>query len=251
MSYTVQKLAELSGVTVRTLHHYDEIELLKPSFYGSNNYRYYEKEQLLLLQQILFYRELGMPLDDIKRIMGSSDFNKLTALNTHKKTLYKELVRIKNMIKTIEKTINHLKGENKMKEKELFYGLDSPKQKMYEKYLIEKGVCAEEQIKTSREKAKTMDWDTIKKGWDKLFKDYTDAIQRNLSAASPEAQKIARKHFEHLNTYFNVHTKEMFAGLTQQYRSHPNWDKMFHKYHPKLQDFVCEAMLIFAERDLS
>lgn len=251
MSYTVQKLAELSGVTVRTLHHYDDIGLLKPAYYGSNNYRYYEEEQLLTLQQILFYRELGMPLDDIKRILEAGDFNKLNSLKSHRKTLNEELDRIKTMIKTIEKTINHLEGKTKMKDEELFFGLDSPKQKKYEKHLIEQGVCTEVEIKAHREKAKSMDWDTIKKGWDKLFKDYTDAIQRNLSAASPETQKIVRKHFEHLNTFFNVNSKEMFVGLTQQYRSHPDWDKMFHKYHPKLQDYVCEAMLIFADRELS
>lgn len=65
MPYTVNKLAKLSGVSVRTLHFYDEVGLLKPAYYVENNYRYYEEEQLLLLQQILFYRELGFQLNDI------------------------------------------------------------------------------------------------------------------------------------------------------------------------------------------
>jgi DNA-binding transcriptional MerR regulator len=60
MQYTVNKLAKLSGVSPRTLRFYDEIDLLKPSFYGDNQYRYYEEEQLLMLQQILFFRELGL-----------------------------------------------------------------------------------------------------------------------------------------------------------------------------------------------
>jgi DNA-binding transcriptional MerR regulator len=68
MAYTVNKLAKLSGVSVRTLHFYDEIGLLEPAYYGDNNYRYYEEEQLLMLQQILFFRELGFPLIDIQRI---------------------------------------------------------------------------------------------------------------------------------------------------------------------------------------
>jgi len=69
LSYTVKKLSELSGISIRTLRWYDEVGLLKPSYYGSNGYRYYEKEQILKLQQILFYRELDLHLDDIKRFV--------------------------------------------------------------------------------------------------------------------------------------------------------------------------------------
>ncbi len=67
MSYTVKKLSKLSGISIRTLRFYDRIGLLRPAFYGENNYRYYEEEQILMLQQILFYRELGFPLSDIQR----------------------------------------------------------------------------------------------------------------------------------------------------------------------------------------
>ena len=70
MKYTVNKLAKISGVSSRTLRFYDEIDLLKPAFYGDNQYRYYEEEQLLMLQQILFFRELGFPLNDIQRIIS-------------------------------------------------------------------------------------------------------------------------------------------------------------------------------------
>jgi DNA-binding transcriptional MerR regulator len=69
MAYTVKKLAKISGISIRTLRFYDEIGLLKPAYYGENNYRYYEEEQVLILQQILFYRELGFPLKDIHRII--------------------------------------------------------------------------------------------------------------------------------------------------------------------------------------
>lgn len=252
MTYTVKKLAELSGVTVRTLHHYDQIGLLQPAYHGDNNYRYYEEEQLLMLQQILFYRELDIPLDDIKRILESSEFSKVKALNGHKKVLKMEFDRIKQMIKTIDKTINHLEGKTKMADEELFYGLDSPKQKKYEKYLIEKGVCTEDEIKASREKAKNIDWDVIKKRWDQLFKDYVDAIQKNLSPASPEVLKIVRRQFE-LLTDINANSppsKEHFIGLTEQYHSHPDWFKMFNKYHPNLLEFLCKAMKVFADRKL-
>src|ERR1700733_7611231 len=108
MAYTVNRLAKLSGVSVRALHFYDEIGLLKPAYYGENNYRYYEEAQLLMLQQILFYRELGFPLNEIQRIVSGSDFDKIEALNSHKQVLKNSLDRTHTLLKTIDKTISHL-----------------------------------------------------------------------------------------------------------------------------------------------
>src|ERR1700758_607616 len=99
MAYTVNKLAKISGISIRTLRFYDEIGLLKPAYYGDNSYRYYEEEQLLMLQQILFYRELSFPLNDIQRIVSSDDFNKIDALNSHKQVLVQNLDRTKKLIK--------------------------------------------------------------------------------------------------------------------------------------------------------
>ena len=103
MPYTVNKLARLSGVSSRTLRFYDEIGLLKPAFYGENQYRYYEEEQLLMLQQILFFRELGFPLSDIQRIIACDDFNKIESLNMHKSLLQSSLEKTETLIKTIDK----------------------------------------------------------------------------------------------------------------------------------------------------
>ena len=87
---TVKQLSRLAGITQRTLHYYDEIGLLKPSRIGVNGYRYNGEDAVLKLQQILFYRELGMPLDEIKKIMGRLDFEILTALENHKTELSKK-----------------------------------------------------------------------------------------------------------------------------------------------------------------
>jgi DNA-binding transcriptional MerR regulator len=122
MSYTVKKLAKLSGVSIRTLRFYDSIGLLKPAYYGDNNYRYYEEEQILMLQQILFYRELGFPLNDIQRIISSDDFNKIDALISHKQILAQSLERTKKLLKTIDQTIAHLRGKITMRDEELFVG---------------------------------------------------------------------------------------------------------------------------------
>ncbi len=124
MAYTVKKLSELSGVTVRTLHFYEEIGLLKPAYYGSNGYRYYEEKELLQLQQILFYKELGFSLKQIQKVVGKSDFDQLAALYSHKSALTKEWEKIGVLLKTIDKTIKHLKGKKKMKDKEMFDGFN-------------------------------------------------------------------------------------------------------------------------------
>lgn len=122
MSYTVKKLAKLSGISIRTLRFYDTIGLLKPAYYGDNNYRYYEEEQILMLQQILFYRELNFSLNDIQRIISSNDFNKVDALISHKQILSQSLDRTRKLIKTIDQTIAHLRGKITMHNEELFSG---------------------------------------------------------------------------------------------------------------------------------
>ena len=107
MAYTVKELAKISGVTVRTLHFYDEVGLLKPAYYGSNGYRFYEEDQLLLLQQILFFRELGFDLKQIQKILGRTEFDKIAALTSHRQALEKDLARTSKLIKTIDKNAYH------------------------------------------------------------------------------------------------------------------------------------------------
>jgi DNA-binding transcriptional MerR regulator len=122
MAYTVKQLALMSGVTVRTLHFYDEMALLKPAYTKPNGYRIYEEPQLLMLQQILFYRELGFELKRINEILSRRKFEKLAALKSHRQILEKNVTRTRTLIETIDKTVSHLKGTKKMKSEELFKG---------------------------------------------------------------------------------------------------------------------------------
>ncbi len=122
MAYTVKQLAVMSGVTVRTLHFFDEMELLKPAYTRANGYRIYEEPQLLMLQQILLYRELGFELKRIKEILSQRKFEKVAALRSHREVLGKNVSRTRTLIDTIDKTISHLKGTKKMKNEELFMG---------------------------------------------------------------------------------------------------------------------------------
>lgn len=122
MAYTVKKVAAMSGVSVRSLHFYDETGLLKPAYIGANGYRFYEERELLILQQILFYRELGFELKQIKEILGRADFKKVSALQSHQEVLRNKLARTRELIETIDKTIQHLNGETKMTSEEMFAG---------------------------------------------------------------------------------------------------------------------------------
>src|SRR6476646_396981 len=98
MANTVKQVAAMSGVSVRTLHFYDEIGLLKPAYIGANGYRFYGKPELLTLQQILFYRELGFELKRIKRFIGRRDFEIVAALQSHRKVLQKDVARTRRLI---------------------------------------------------------------------------------------------------------------------------------------------------------
>src|SRR5262245_33795833 len=169
MAYTVKQVSAMSGVSVRALHFYDEVGLLKPAYVGANGYRFYEAAQLLTLQQILFYRELGFELKQIKKILSRPDFDKIAALESHRKLLHKNLSHTRKLIRTIDKTIEHLKGTKKMKNKELFSGFDPEQQARHEQYLIDRyGEGMRESIEKSKRRVK--DW--TKSDWEKSGKNF-------------------------------------------------------------------------------
>lgn len=122
MAYTVKQVARMSGVSVRTLHFYDETDLLKPAHTGQNGYRYYEEPQLLALQQILFYRELGLELRQIRPLLGRPDFEQVDALHSHRNALEERLARTRKLLETIDHTIDHLNGTKLMSNEQIFAG---------------------------------------------------------------------------------------------------------------------------------
>lgn len=252
MSYTVNKLAKLSGVSVRTLHFYDEIGLLKPAYYGENNYRYYEEEQLLLLQQILFYRELGFSLNEIREILSSKSFDKIRALSSHREILVKNLDRTKDLIKTIDNTIQHLRGDVTMKHKDLYYGFNSEKQKAHEKYLVDEGIITQEFLDESHKKVKN--WTDAEKNafiqeGETIMQALIESMKNKLSTSSDEVQSIMHRHYTWLERSWTP-TKETYVGLIDLYET-PHFRTFFDQRHPELLSFIQSAMRVFAERQLS
>src|SRR4051794_9727174 len=111
MTYTVKQLAGLSGVSIRTLHHYDDTGLLKPDARSQAGYRLYGETELLRLQQILFFRMLGLPLREIHKLLDAPDFDTLEALTQHRAALVQRGQELETMLATVDKTIKKLKGE--------------------------------------------------------------------------------------------------------------------------------------------
>lgn len=252
MRYTIKQLAKISGVSTRTLRFYDEIGLLKPAFYGDNQYRYYQEEQLLLLQQILFFRELEFPLDKIKRILSCNDFDKIKSLQQQKSSLQSKAERTQTLIQTIDKTISHLRGQYKMRFEEMFEGFDPIKQQEHEKYLLDSGILSQQQIDESWQRAahwKKDDWEAFKSAGENLNLALTHAIKQGLTVDSPEVQSLVQQHFEWINTFWTP-TKDSYLGLGQMYLDHPDFRDFYNRYHPDLVEYLVAAMKAFAKNNL-
>ncbi len=249
MAYTVQKLASLSGVSVRTLHHYDEIGLLKPAYHGANGYRYYGQEQLLLLQQILFFRTLGLELKKIREIVKKKEFDRIAALHSHRKVLVNELDKIRELIQTIDDTIKHLQGKKKMEDKEFFKGLNHPKQKEWEKSLVDSGKYTAEELEKGRKKLEKWskeDWQETQKEFDQLLKDYTTALKQKTPSASKEAHELVRRHLKYLKRFGIEVKKEELVEKAQFHLGHPDWRPVFDKYHPQLLEYIFASIEAYA-----
>lgn len=257
MAYTVKKLAQISGVSIRTLHWYDEVGLLKPAYHGANGYRYYEEEQLLTLQQILFFRELGFELKQIRRVLGRSDFDKMVALSSHRQMLKKNLEQTRKLIKTIDKTIEHLKGNKKMKDKEIFDGFNISlvkKGKGHESYsaaeeIVVRSVRNPTKNAEEVEKRGKAFYENTKKTAHAIFRELVHCIEKGLPPSSSEVQHIIKKHHAFTNQILDT-TQEVYKALGQLYREHPEFRKQLDSFHSKLAEFIAEAIQVFANKEL-
>lgn len=243
---TVKQLSKLAGVTPRTLHHYDEIGLLKPSRVGQNGYRYYGEESLLRLQQILFYRELGLPLEDIKKIVGRRDFDVMGALRSHKEALQKQVERLNRLIHTVDNTINHLKGQIIMSNKAYFEGFSEEEQERYAAEAEE--LYGAESVRASMNKWKAYPVEEKKRILEEGSKNYTDMIAAMPKGPdSPEAQAIVERWRKHMDYFWTPNLDQLLA-LANGYHDDPRFRATFDKMHPELAGFMKEAVQVYVEK---
>jgi DNA-binding transcriptional MerR regulator len=244
--FTVKQLSDLAGVTPRTLHHYDQIGLLKPSRIGDNGYRYYGEESLLKLQQILYYRELDLPLDEIKTIMGRRDFEILAALETHKVELGKRIARMERLVDTVDNTISYLKGKKKMSNDKIFAGFSEEEQ---EKYAAEaEKMYDPEIVRASNKKWKGYSAEKKQHILDEGRQVYVDMIAViPKGPASPEAQAVVERWRKHMD-YFWTPDLDQLAGLAQGYNDDPRFKANFDKMDPRLAAFMLEAVKVYVSK---
>ncbi len=253
MAYTVKELSKISKVSVRTLHYYDEIGLLKPAYFSDSGYRYYEKEHLLMLQQILFFKELGFELKKIGKILKQTEFDKMHALKSQKQVLKDNVSRLQLLIKTIDKTIKHIKGEINMKDEDMYLGFSKEKQKQYEDDLVNRyGNEAKKYIVESQNNIKSwtkQDFQQNKKEADDLAKELSSKLEAGLSPNSSEVQALMKRHYNMIKKFYTP-SKKVYIGLGELYKDHKDFRKLYDGYHPKLAEFIADSMKVFAENEL-
>ncbi len=240
---TVKQLSKLAGVTPRTLHHYDAIGLLKPSRVGGNGYRYYDEEAVLRLQQILFYRELDMPLDEIKKVMGRRDFDVLLALQSHRDALSSKVSRLNRLIKTVDHTILHLKGETDMSVDELFKGFTDEEQQKYEQEAMQRYDPKTVQASAKKWKAySAAEKEKIGAEGKAVYAALLASMPKG--AASAEAQAAVARWRRHIE-YFWTPNDEQVLGLADGYNEDARFRANFDKVSPELAGFIREAVKIY------
>jgi DNA-binding transcriptional MerR regulator len=240
MGYSVKQLADLAGVTPRTLHYYDEIGLLKPTSVGENGYRHYGEEAALRLQQILFYRELDVSLEEIRRVLDAPEYDVQLALRSHRRALQARAERLSKLIETIDRTAEHTRGERTMSAGDLFVGFDEETQRRYEEEVSR--LWGEKHVKESRRR-----WDGYSKEKRAAILAEGGAVYQDLvallgedPASQPVQQAIARWH-QNLR-YFYEPTTEILRGLGQAYSQHPQFRATFTRMHADLPDFLTVAI---------
>lgn len=249
MEYTVQKLGKMAGISARTLRYYDEIEILKPARVSSSGYRIYGEKEVNILQQILFYREMGVSLEDIKKIITSPSFDESLALKEHRQKLLVKREQIDLLIENVNKTIDSLEGRIKMNSKEKFEGF---KQKMIqeneEKYGEEiREKYGDEAVDKSNKKMEYMTEDQYGE-FEKLGEEVIQtlvAAYANGDASSELAQKAADLHRQWLCFSWDSYSKEAHASLAQMYVDDERFKAFYDKYKPGLAEFLRDAVLIY------
>ncbi len=245
MSYTVQQLSNISGVTVRTLHHYDEIGLLLPSRRKGNGYRFYEEKDLLKLQQIMFFKELDFPLPDIKKIINDPKFDQEKALREHKNLIELKQKRLKGLVMTIDKTIKKLKKETTMQDEELYKEFKEHEEK-YKDEVKERWGNTDAYKQSNERMAKMSKEDKIalKKNADIWMKNFVENMK--YGPTSPEVQKLIDEHYNSLRTFYEPNL-ELYRGLANMYVDDARFTGFYEKYAKGLAEFMKEAMLYYCD----
>jgi DNA-binding transcriptional MerR regulator len=251
MPLKVKEVADIVGVSVRTLHHYDEIGLLRPEFVSDTGYRFYVDKNLERLQQILFFKEIGFNLEEIKEILDSPGFNRKEALQAHKELLLKKKQRLEEIILTVDKTISSIEGGKNMKKKDMFKGFDMTEieehQKKYAEEAKQKYGHTDAYKESQRKTAKYTkeDWARIKAKSEEVYQKIIDNMAKG--PADPKVQEAVAELRQNITDNFYNCTPEIFRGLGDLYVNDPRFTENIDKYKIGLAAFLREAMHVYCD----
>ena len=254
--YTVKDVAKLSGVSVRALHHYDEIGLLKPACVGENGYRYYGREELLRLQQILFHRELEFPLEAIAAVLKAPDFDRVEALRRHRTKLAAEARRYRRLLKTLDDTLAALNGETHMNDKDIYKGFAPERQAEYEAWLVDRyGDEMTPHIAFAKQKMGAWtkaDHEAHQGEVEAIERGLGDALAKGLPADSDALDPLLRRHHAWVAlAWKKPPTAAAYAGLADLYLGHEDFRARYEAVQPGLSDYLAAAMKAYASRALA
>ena len=246
MIYTIKEIADMAGLTTRTLRYYEEIGLLCPASTGDNGYRYYDEDSLLRLQQILFFRELDVPLKEIQLIMSSPDFNLLGALEKHRSSLQSRAKRLDKLIETVNQTIKSIKGDWNMTAKDYYEGFD---ESQYEEEARERWG------NTNRYAESQKKWASYSKEEKEAIKaegeDLTNRMvskDPNVSPDDPDVQAAVGEYHTYINKYFYSCEVDFLRGLADMWVEDPRFASNYERVREGGAEFVREAVHIYCDR---
>jgi DNA-binding transcriptional MerR regulator len=242
---TVQELARKAGVSVRTLHHYDEIALLRPESRSASGYRLYGPAQLLRLQHILFYRELDFPLEAIGRLLDDPDFDPPGALRAHRATLEARLDRLRRLLDTLDKTVAHYEENAMITEDELYAGFEPEEAEALRREARER--WGEERVDASERKARGMtraQWEAQQKQSEAVNAALRAAMGRDVD--DPVVRAAVAGHRAWIENFWTPDAAS-YRGLGEAYRDDPRFRAYYEKVAPGLADFLCRAIARYCE----
>ncbi|MGE7092211.1 MerR family transcriptional regulator [Lysinibacillus sp. NPDC048646] len=253
MEYSIQELANLSGVSTRTLRYYDEIDLLKPARTNEAGYRFYGQNEVDLLQQILFYRALAMKLATIQEIIHAPDFQPKEALEMHRIALLQQQEQLEKLLQTVEKTIQSLEEEYPMTNEEKFKGfkdkLMNDNEKQYGEEIREK--YGDDTVEASNAKLKNMteeQFTAMQQLEQQLFERLKEAMAIG-DTKNDVAMEVAELHKRWLCFSWSQYSKEAHAGLAQMYVA----DERFTAYYDErvtagATQFLHDVIMVYAQK---
>ncbi|MDC7227322.1 MAG: MerR family transcriptional regulator [Spirochaetales bacterium] len=249
----IKEAAEIAGVSVRTLHHYDNIGLLKPETKAENGYRLYSKTDLQRLQQILFFRELDFSLADISSILNSPHFDRTDALKKQHALLQLKKKRLESIINTLEKTIAATEENKDMSAKENFEGFDMSKIDEHRKKYADEvkkryGSTAEFRESSKRTESYTdRDWKDVTEKGNAILAEIGSLMDEG--AGSEAVQMEVEKWRAHITESFYTCKIEILAGLGEMYSSDDRFKKNIDKIKTGLAAFLTEAIRIYCKEN--